>query len=151
MDKQKADRIAAVLGEHLDKLNAALLEQGLDSKVKRGNGTFSDTSLSIKLTFEDIVGGVVQTREAADFAFNTDGIDPKRLNVPFSVNGTTYVLTGYSVRSRRYPYLITVNGKSLKATAAHVKSLIEQSAAAPATGSNLRDKVEKIISQGGAH
>ena len=127
MDKKKADRIAQLLNEHLQTLNDALAEQGLDTKVKRGNGTFSDISMGIKLTFEDVVGGVVQTPEAGDFHWNTDGVDPKHLNRPFKVGGTTYVLTGYSIRSRRYPYKLTEDGVSKKGTAAHVLSLLRQS------------------------
>ena len=89
-----------------------------DLVIKIGNGSFSDSNATFKLEVSKMgENGTLETREARDFlahcVFDSD-LKKEWLNTPNNVRGKQYTIIGYKRANRKYPFLVTSNGKTYK-------------------------------------
>ena len=122
MDKDKALQVRSQVIEDL----AALCdERGLSLSVQ-GTVKYGPTYVTLTLQFAEVgAGGVVQSREAEDFAMfaTLDDVPKSALGRTFVVNGAEFKLTGYNLRATKSPYLATrlSDGKRFKFTPAAIR------------------------------
>lgn len=87
-------------------------------KFDAGNASFSQFNATIKLEIATAQNGDFVTKEAQSFLTYAEllGLSKDFLNKEFSYFGTKYILTGYSPRSTKYPFIVTkvLDGGSYK-------------------------------------
>lgn len=118
-----------------EKLQGALqkLEVELGCVVRVGNATFDrdGTNCTFKIDMSVVNdGGVPQTRQMSNFRSLAVlyGLKPEDLGTQFTISGETYLITGASPKSSKYPIIgkRVRDGKSFKFSSYAVKSVMGQ-------------------------
>ena len=95
--------------------------------IRRGRGTFSGPTFTMKLECGIKENGEVLTKEAQDFKqlASAYGLKPTDLGRTFCLRGNSYKIVGLKARSTKYPILVErADGKRFKQDESTVKAML---------------------------
>lgn len=99
------------------------------ANVKLGNIRYGDT-LTSKVTFSKVSsnkhGEFVMTKEAKTFLLRAKGLGLREdvLNEKIRHQGSTYVVTGFNTRAKKYPITYTKDGRRMKSSVEYMKTFV---------------------------
>jgi len=117
LDRQTLEIVRAKMEEAL----AALEEIGIHAET--GHISYQDRSATVRVEISVLgEGGEVVTKEAANYDLYREMRGLPERGTQFTSRGSTYTITGYSPRSRKYPVIATrADGRDFKFPIDNVK------------------------------